>query len=172
MPNALLATLRSKRFWIWQICGATIYAIPALVRLATGSVVLPLLSLLETPWIDHYIPGNLIEKILVNAFFPGGAGAVAGETYLTNRNGEPTRRQKYLWRLGGAFLWTALWSTFQLWGNMQNIMGSYGGNIFEYPMVYPLNFALAALSIFTPTVLGFLKNRLTNTVHRRHSAKT
>ncbi len=160
MPNALICTLRSKRFWIWQVSGVVIYAIPALIRLATGSVVIPVLSLLETPWIDHYVPGNLVEKILVNAFFPGGAGAVAGEIYRLNRSEALTRRQKYLWRLAGAMLWTTVWSLFQLWGNLQNITGSYGGNIFEYPMVYPLNFALAALSIFTPDVLSFLKTKL------------
>ena len=120
-----------------------------------------MLGWLETPWVDHYIPGNLVEKILVNAFFPGGAGAVAGEIYYANRHGAVfTRRQKYLARFGGALLWTALWSLFQLWGNLQNIMGSYGGNLFEYPMVFPLNFLLASLSIFTPDVVSYVKNRL------------
>ena len=69
---------RSRRFWLWQIVGGFIYALPVLIRLVTGNVLLPVLSLLATPWVDHYIPGNLVEKILVNAFFPGGAGAVAG----------------------------------------------------------------------------------------------
>ncbi len=166
---ALVHTLRTRRFWVWQIGGAIIYAIPVAIRLATGSVVLPFLSLLETPWIDHCVPGNLVEKVLVNAFFPSGAGAVAGEIFYTNHNPQPTRRRKYLSRLGGALLWTAAWSLFQLWGNMQNVRGSYGGNIFEYPMVYPLNFALAALSIFTPDVLGFVKTKLANAYRRAKS---
>jgi hypothetical protein len=125
------------------------------------------LSLFAVPWIDHYVPGNLVEKILVNAFFPGGAGAVAGEIFYTNTRGKAfSRRRKYLAMLGAALLWTTAWSLFQLWGNMQNITGSYGGNLFEYPMVFPLNFLLAALSIFTPDVLGFVKNKMVNVYHR------
>jgi hypothetical protein len=162
----ILTTLKSRRFWVWQIGGAIIYAIPAAIRLATGSVVLPILSLLEIPWIGHFIPGNLAEKVIVNAFFPGGAGAVAGEIYLQNRNSQAKRRRRYLSRLGGALLETSLFTLFQLWGNLQNIMGSYGGNIFEYPMVYPLNFILASLSIFTPDVFGFVKKKLLNTYHK------
>jgi len=158
---------RSRRFWTWQIGGAIIYIVPVLIRLATGNVLLPILSFLAVPWIDHYIPGNLVEKILVNAFFPGGAGAVAGEIFYVNRNGEPVkRRQKYLARLGGAMLQTGAWSLFQLWGNMQNIIGSYGGNLFEYPMVFPLNFLLASLSIFTPDVIGFVKSKLLRGYYR------
>ncbi len=88
--HAIASTLRSRRFWVWQIGGATIYAIPVLIRLATGNVVLPILSLLETPWIDHFVPGNLVEKILVGAFFPGGAGAVAGEIFLNMPIPKPT----------------------------------------------------------------------------------
>lgn len=166
--HALASTLQSRRFWVWQICGAIIYAIPALIRLATGNVVLPILGLLETPWIDHYVPGNLVEKILVSAFFPGGAGAVAGEIFFGNLYDRrpANRRRKYGRRLSGALLWTTVWSLFQFWGNMQNIWGSYGGNLFEYPMVYPLNFLLASLSIFTPDVLGYLKLKLGGAYHR------
>ncbi len=164
--TGIINLFKSRRFWIWQICGAAIYAIPVLIRLATGNVILPVLSWFATPWVDHYIPGNLIEKILINAFFPGGAGAVAGEIYYANTHQTVTRRQKYLSRLGGALLWTTAWSLFQLWGNLQNIMGSYGGNLFEYPMVFPLNYLLAALSIFTPDVLGFIKAKLTKVYHK------
>jgi hypothetical protein len=165
--------LKSRRFWVWQICGAIIYALPVIIRLATGNVLLPGLSLLAVPWIGHYIPGNLVEKILVNAFFPGGAGAVAGEILYANVHGQVfSRRQKYLTRLGGALLWTAAWSLFQLWGNMQNIIGSYGGNLFEYPTVFPLNFLLASLSIFTPDVLGFIKTKLANAYHRLRRKKS
>lgn len=159
--QATKKTLRSKRFWLWQLGGAAIYAVPVLIRLATGNVLLPVLSWFAVPWVDHYIPGNLIEKILVNAFFPGGAGAVAGEVFAQNLHGKAaSRRRKYGRRLAGALLWVTLWSLFQLWGNMQNIVGSYGGNLFEYPMVFPLNFLLASLSIFTPDVVGYLKSKL------------
>jgi len=169
--SAVASVLRSKRFWLWEIAGITIYAIPAIIRLATGNVALPLLSLVTTPWIGHFIPGNLVEKILVNAFFPGGAGAIAGEIFFTNKNGPlTTRAQKYEARLIGALVATSGWSLFQLWGNMQNIAGSWGGNLFEYPFVYPLNFLLASFSIFTPTVIYFLKNKLTN-AYRRSKGK-
>lgn len=171
--RAIASMLKSRRFWVWQICGAIIYALPVIIRLATGNVLLPGLSLLAVPWIGHYITGNLVEKILVNAFFPGGAGGVAGEILYANVHGQVfSRRQKYLTRLGGALLWTAAWSLFQLWGNMQNIMGSYGGNLFEYPTVFPLNFLLASLSIFTPDVLGFIKTKLANAYHRLRRKKS
>jgi hypothetical protein len=160
--RAAASTLKSRRFWVWQIGGAFIYGVPVIIRLATGNVLLPVLSWFAVPWIDHYVPGNLVEKILVNAFFPGGAGAVTGEICSINSHSEPiSRKQKYLARLSGALLQTTGWSLFQLWGNMQNIMGSYGGNLFEYPMVFPLNFLLASLSIFTPDVLDLVKSRIT-----------
>ena len=125
------------------------------------------MSLVTTPWIGHFIPGNLVEKILVNAFFPGGAGAVAGEIFFASKNGPlTTRAQKYEARLIGALVATSAWSLFQLWGNMQNIAGSWGGNLFEYPFVYPLNFLLASFSIFTPTIVYFIINTITNAYHK------
>jgi hypothetical protein len=89
--------------------------------------------------------------------FPGAAGAVAAEVYSQKRNNlrQVSRRRKYGIRLAGAMIWVTLWSLFQLWGNMQNIIGSYGGNLFEYPMVYPLNYAIATFSIFTPTIISY-----------------
>ena len=156
--SAIASTLRSRRFWVWQVAGAVIYGIPAAIRFATGSVYLPVLSWFATPWIDHYVPGNLVEKILVQAFFPGGAGGVAGEVLVSNHDGKAlVGKRKYVVRLAGALAWTGAWSLFQLWGNMQNIIGSFEGNLFEYPMVFPLNFLIASFSIFTPDVLGFLK---------------
>jgi len=159
---AAKCTLRSRRFWLWQIAGAAVYAIPVVIRLATGNVALPVLSLLEIPWIGHWIPGNLVEKILVNMVFPGAAGAVAAEVYFQNKNlhMQTSVRRMYLNRLVGAMLWVTLWSLFQLWGNFQNIMGPYGGNLFEYPMVYPLNYVIAAFSIFTPTITGFIWRKI------------
>jgi hypothetical protein len=167
--SALKKTLRSKRFWVWQICGALIYAVPVMIRLSTGNVVLPVLGALEINWVGHWIPGNLVEKILVNAFFPGAAGAVAGEIFWSNLNArQPTNRaEKYKWRLFGALIWVSAWSLFQLWGNFQNVVGSYGGNLFEYPMVYPLNFVLASLSIFTPSAVGYLRDALGNALRKK-----
>jgi hypothetical protein len=151
---------------MWQLGGALIYSIPAAIRLATGSIHLPILSMFMVPWVTPYVPGNIVEKVLVNAFFPGGAGGVAGEILYTKLHEQAfTRRQKYLARLGGAWLWTAGWSLFQFWGYMQNVTGSYGGNLFESPLVIPLNFLLGSLSIFTPDVVGLIKNEIVNAYH-------
>jgi hypothetical protein len=159
--KAFKSMLRSRRFWVWGICGAVIYAIPAAIRIATGSVILPVLSLVSTPWIGLYVPANLVEKILVNAFFPGGAGAIAGEVFFSSAKSKTLAgREMYVARLYGALLATAAWSLIQLSGGFLNIIGSWGGNLFEYPSVFPLNFLLASLSIFTPTVLSFLKNKI------------
>jgi hypothetical protein len=159
------ATLKSKRFWLWQISGVIIYAIPVLIRFITKSVYIPILSW-PGIWIDHYIPGNFVEKILVNAFFPGGAGGVAGEVFVSKYYGEVVKgKAKYFSRLGGALLQTSLWSAFQYWGYSLMILGPWSigggwGNIFEHWLVFPFNFALAALSTFTPDVLLFIKAKL------------
>jgi hypothetical protein len=179
LHRAIGATLRSKRFWVWQISGAIIYGIPVAIRFATGNVQLPILSLLETPAVDHYVPNNLVEKILVNAFFPGGAGGVAGEVFVSNYNRDAVKgKAKYLSRLGGALLQTAAWSAFQYWGFSLMILGPWSigagwGNIFEYWLVFPLNFILAAFSIFTPDVLGFVKSGLAKAYRKlsRRSSK-
>ncbi len=167
--QAIKNTLYSRRFWVWQIGGAAIYAIPATIRLTTAQMVIPFLPMID--WIGYWIPGNLFEKILVNAFFPGAAGAIAGEILYTNLQGTLTRREKYLARLRGALFWTALWSLLQLTGVALEIKGTYGSSLFEYPMVYPLNFLLASLSIFTPTVLYFVKNQLANAPLKRSSSQ-
>lgn len=159
LRKAVVATLRSRRFWWWELGGAVIYGIPATIRFITNSVSIPFLNF-PGFWIDHFIPGNLVEKILVNAFFPGGAGGVAGEIFASNRKGEAVKgKAKYLHRLGGALLQTAVWSAFQYFGYSLSIKGSYGSNIFESIFVFPINFVLAAFSIFTPDVVGFIKSR-------------
>ncbi len=159
---ALKATLYSRRFWIWQLAGAAIYATPVAIRLVTGNVVLPILGLLETPWIDHFVPANLVEKILVNGFFPGASGAVAGEIYFTTKNADQpiSRRRMYGYRLAGALCYVSLFSAFQFVGYFVNITASYGSNLFEFPGVYPLNFLLASLSIFTPTIVGYIADKV------------
>ena len=164
LGEAFAKTLRSRRFWIWQISGAVIYAIPVMIRYATGDVVIPLLNY-PGVWIGMVIPGNLLEKVLVNAFFPGGAGGVAGEIVVSNRRGgDPLRgRTKYLARLGGALGQTAAWSLFQFLGYFLMIIGPGGSsdsNLFESVFVFPINFVLASLSIFTPDVVYFVKSRL------------
>ncbi len=167
--SALGSTFRSRKFWLWQIAGVIIYGIPAAIRFATGSVSIPILNW-PGFWIGHVIPGNFLEKLLVNAFFPGGAGGVAGEIFFGNyRNEALNRRNKYLARLAGALTQTLAWSAFQYVGYYLFIMGPYGSNIFEHAIVFPINFALAALSIFTPDVVGFAKLKLTNLFRRLKS---
>jgi len=164
---AFKSMLTSRRFWVWGICGVVIYAIPATIRIATGNVTLPLLSSVATPPIGMYVPANLVEKILVNAFFPGAAGAVAGEVFFSNAKSKTLMgREMYVARLYGALLAVTIWSLIQLTGGILGIAGSWGGNLFEYPSVFPLNYLLASLSIFTPTVLVFLKNKLAGAYHR------
>ena len=160
LSRAIVATLRSRRFWAWELTGAFIYAIPVAIRYVTGDVVIPFLNF-PGFWIGHLIPGNMLEKVLVNAFFPGGAGGIAGEIMVSNRRDEPVKgRAKYLARLGGALGQTAVWSLFQFFGYFLLISGPQGGgegNLFESVFVFPINFVLAALSIFTPDVLNFAK---------------
>ncbi len=160
LHRAVVATLKSKRFWWWELGGAVIYSIPVAIRFITKSVAIPFLNF-PGFWIGHFIPGNLAEKILINAFFPGGAGGVAGEVFASHRKGEPVKgKMKYVHRLAGALLQTAAWSAFQYWGYLLFIMGPYGTNIFESILVFPINFVLAACSIFTPDVVGFIKSKL------------
>lgn len=171
--NAISRSLLNRRFWVWQIVGVLVYATPAAIRITTGNIHLPILSMFMVPWVSPYVPGNIVEKILVNAFFPGGAGAVAGEILYTNMNREvSSRREKFLARLGGALLWTTVWSLFQLWGYLQNVTGSYGDNLFESPLVFPLNFLLASLSIFTPSIVGLFRTKLANAYHRLRREKS
>ncbi len=171
LSRAVVATLRGRRFWVWQLGGAVIYAIPVLIRYATGRVEIPILNF-PGFWIWHVIPGNMLEKILVNAFFPGGAGAVTGEILYSNyRDKELAGRTKYLARLGGALVQTAAWSLFQLWGFSLMIPGFHGGgNLFESIWVFPINFVLAAFSIFTPDVVDYLKRGFRK-IRRRTAGK-
>src|SRR3990170_3692469 len=134
LGEAFARTLRSRRFWAWELGGAVIYAIPVAIRYITGQVVIPFLDF-PGFWIGHLIPGNLLEKVLVNAFFPGGAGGVSGEIYASNRRDEPPKgKAKYLARLSGALGQTAAWSLFQFFGYFLLISGPSGEpgtNLFE-----------------------------------------
>ncbi len=153
------ATLRSKRFWTWMIAGIIIYLTPVAIRFATGKVEIPILNW-PGYWIDHYIPGNLLEKILVNAFFPGAAGAIAGEVFVSYyKNQTLNTPTKYLSRLAGALAFVGVFSAFQYWGYSLSIQLSFSANLFEHWFVFPLNFVLASLSIFTPTIVYFLKSK-------------
>lgn len=158
---ATLATLRNKRFWTWMTAGIIIYLIPVAIRFATGKVEIPILNW-PGYWIDHYIPGNLLEKILVNAFFPGAVGAIAGEVFAGYYKNQTLKNTtKYLYRLVGALAFVAAFSAFQYWGYSLSIHLSFSENLFEHWFVFPLNFLLAALSIFTPTIIDSLKTKIT-----------
>jgi len=162
--SAVKATLRSRRFWVWEVAGVVIYGLPVAYRFLMGTVEIPFLNF-PGFWIGHYIPGNMLEKILVNAFFPGGAGGVAAEVLVSNYRGVAVEgRSKYLSRLGGALLQTGVWSAFQLWGFSLMLLGPWAsggfGNVFEHYTVFPFNFTLAAFSIFTPNVVNFVKSLL------------
>ncbi len=163
--RAIVKTLRSKRFWLWQVSGAIIYLIPVTIRFFSGEVIIPFLNI-PGFWIGHFIPGNFLEKLLVNAFFPGGAGGIAGEIFVSKYKGILIENQtKYQARLGGALLQTVFWAAFQYWGYSLLILGPWssgttGGNVFEHAVVFPINFVLASISIFTPDVLNFFKRKI------------
>jgi hypothetical protein len=160
LRRAAVATARSRRFWLWEVAGVIIYGMPVVIRFAIKSVSIPFLNF-PGFWIGHFIPGNFLEKLLVNAFFPGGAGGVAGEIFMSKVKGAAVwGKTKYLSRLAGALLQTAAWSAFQYWGYSLSMIGPYGGNVFEHAMVFPINFTLAVLSIFTPDVVNFVKSIL------------
>jgi hypothetical protein len=171
--TAVKSLLRSRRFWILQLGSVFIYSIPATIRITTGNIHLPILSMFMVPWVTPYVPGNIVEKILVNAFFPGGAGAVAGEIFFSKVHSlDLNIRQKYLARLAGAWLWVAGWSLFQFWGYLQNVNGTYGDNLFESPLVFPLNFLLASLAIFTPDVVSYINKELVTNYHGLRAKKS
>ncbi len=114
--RAIVATSKSKRFWLWEIAGAVLYGVPAIVRFVTGTAVIPILNF-PGRWVWHIVPGNFLEKLLINAFFPGGAGGVAGEIFISNYEGKAVKgKTKYLSRLAGALAQTIVWSTFQYIG--------------------------------------------------------
>jgi hypothetical protein len=157
---ALVATGKSKQFWTWMLAGIIIYLIPVAIRYATGSIIIPFLNW-PGYWIDHFIPGNLLEKILVNMFFPGAAGAIAGEIFTGYYLKQPlTIKSKYLARLAGAMLFVTAWSLFQYGGYQLSIYMPFspGSNLFESYFVYPINYIIATCSIFTPTIIYTIKN--------------
>jgi len=143
-----------------MIAGIIIYLIPIAIRFATGKVEIPILNW-PGYWIDHYIPGNLLEKILVNAFFPGAVGAIAGEVFAGYYKKQAIKTTvKYLYRLAGALVFVTAFSAFQYWGYSLSIQLSFSENLFEHWFVFPLNFVLASLSIFTPSIIYFLKSKI------------
>jgi hypothetical protein len=180
--KAVLCTLRSRRLWLWELAGIIIYGIPVAIRFATNNIIIPWLNY-PGQWIGWFIPdglfigkmavpsmlyagfwslpilfyisGNLLEKILVNAFFPGGAGAVLGEVFVQNLKGDVSVAARFGWRLAGAMFQVSVWTLFQFWG-YSLLLTPLGYNLFESVLLIPLNFALAAFSVFTPSLVGFV----------------
>ncbi|MCL2135002.1 MAG: hypothetical protein FWH37_05545 [Candidatus Bathyarchaeota archaeon] len=157
---AFTSTISSKRFWSWTIVGVIIYLVPVVIRYATGSIIIPFLNW-PGYWVDHFIPGNLSEKILVNMFFPGATGAIAGEIFTTHyKKQQLSTKTLYLSRFVGAMLFVTAWSFFQFFGYQLKIYMSFspGSNLFESYFVFPINYLIATCSIFTPTILYIIKN--------------
>jgi hypothetical protein len=168
---AITTTLKSKRFWTWTIAGIIIYLIPVAIRYATGSIIIPFLNW-PGYWIDHFIPGNLLEKIIVNMFFPGATGAITSEIFIKKyhtHQKQPlqttTNKTLYLSRLSGALLFVTAWSLFQYIGYQLNIYMSFspGSNLFESYYVYPINYIIATCSILTPTIIHTIKKLIQKT---------
>lgn len=156
---SLINTFKSKRFWTWTAVGIIIYLIPVTIRYATGSIIIPFLNW-PGYWIDHFIPGNMSEKILVNMFFPGATGAVTGEIFTEHYYKKPlTTKTKYLSRLAGAILFVTIWSLFQYIGYQLAIYMYFSpeSNLFESYFVYPINYIIATCSIITPTIIDYIK---------------
>jgi hypothetical protein len=169
--DAVKATLKNKRVWMWEIAGIIIYAIPVIIRFATHNITIPILDFpgYWSYWFIFFIPSNLLEKFLVNSFFPGGAGGVLGETLISNRQGRALRgRTKYLARFMGAMFQYGILSSIQYFGFQLWLM-PLGYNLFESVIVLPLNFVLATISIFTPDVLGLFKRGFEKASGRRSS---
>jgi uncharacterized membrane protein YeaQ/YmgE (transglycosylase-associated protein family) len=151
-----------------MIAGCIVYLIPAAIRYATGSIIIPFLNW-PGYWIEHFVPGNLSEKILVNMVFPGAVGAIAGEVFAASYLKQAlTSKAKYLCRLAGALVFVSVWSLFQLWGYSMSIYMSFSpaSNLFESYFVFPINYIIACFSIITPTILYFIKNRVLRILKR------
>ena len=177
---ALTTTLKSKRFWTWTLTGIIIYLIPVTIRYATGNIIIPFLNW-PGYWIDHFIPGNLLEKIIVNMFFPGATGAIAGEIFTKNyythqhkhkqqHQPKTTNKTLYLSRLTGALLFVTAWSLFQYIGYQLEIYMSFspGSNLFESYFIYPINYIIATCSILTPTIIYTTKKLIQKTTKYTH----
>jgi len=160
LTSMIYETLKSKRVWKWEFGSATLYAIPAAIRFIMKNPYIPILNFPDSSP-SPYIPSNLGEKFLVNPFFPGGAGGIAGEVFFSKYKGENLKgKAKYLSRLIGALAQYGAWTTFQYIGYLQRIIGPHGANIFDSPEVLLFNLLPAILSIFTPDVVNFAESKI------------
>ena len=152
--KSLYQTFKDKRVWKWEVFGLGIYATPAAIRFLTKNPVIPILN---APYTSPYpfIPPNLVEKLTINMLFPGGAGAVAGETFFKNYYGKLNSKLKYMGRIVGALSQYMVWSTIQYFGYHANIIGPHGENIFEGPNILPFNLLIALLSVFILDLISY-----------------
>lgn len=150
----------------WLVGGVSVYAAPALFRAVTKiTEIFP--HFYELPW---YLPPNIIEKGIVNSFFPGAtASVVIGDTKwkpyrsfiksLSKKIGLE-KYEKFVGRFTGAAIGTTLWTAFQAAGYVQDYLWPHGGNAFEDPSVYPFNIAIGLASTLVPYGVEKLKSRL------------
>jgi hypothetical protein len=150
-------TIKDKRVLKWLMFGVTVYGIPAFYRAITKNpIVLPTI---ESP--TPYIPNNLLEKLIVNPIFPGGVGAVAGETFASKKYGELKGLKKYLARVAGSLSAVSFWTLFQYVGYQICYILKFewpsGGNPFETSIVYPFNLTIAlTLAPLVPYLAEYL----------------
>jgi len=86
----------------------------------------------------------LSKKFLINAFFPGGAGGVAGEVFVSNYRGKAVKgKAKYTARLSGALAQTALWSAIQYLWLYSNDNWSFRRKHLRTMVRFPLQFLLS-----------------------------
>ena len=102
---------------------------------------MPIFSLAATPWISYLRSSNIVEKILVNAFFPGGAGGIAGEIYYLKcaRSRISFRSKKYLARLSGTFFGDCLVAD-SVFRRHIGSNSSWAATSFDIPSAFHLTF--------------------------------
>ena len=149
------------------MCGAVIYAVPAAIRIATGSVILPVLSFVRRRGLACSFLGTWLRRFWLTLFSQVVRVLLLVKSFFQVPNLKSLWDEKcMLPDCMGLCSAVAVSSLIQLSGGILGIAGSWGGNLFEYPSVFPLNFLLASLSIFTPTILSFFKNKIAGLYHR------
>jgi hypothetical protein len=169
LGKALYETVKDPGVLKWELGSTALYATPATIRFITKNPVIPVLNFPgSSP--SPYLPPNLVEKLVVNSFFPGGAGGVAGEIFFSKYMNKPLHgKAKYLSRLTGSLTQYVGWTSIQYLGYLQNIIGPHGENIFEPPEItLGFNLLMAAASIFTPDVLKYIKSKLVKYLNWRN----
>lgn len=153
-------SLKEKRVITWVGVGSSLYLMPAIYRYITQNPIIPYFPIIKTQ--TPYIPPNIFEKLIVNPIFPGGVGAVIGETIVEKTSNTFYKVKKYISRVFGSVTTTALWSLFQYIGySISEIMRfewTPGQNPFEPPNIYPFNMIIAlTLAPLVPYAVEYVK---------------